>query len=587
MIDPQGEAVQTLRRLITGTARLYFWRYCIAVGFMAVTAAATAATALIMENIINDIFINRDEGMVYVIAAVLCGIYLVKGAASYGQLVIMGRINNAIVARLQRGLYERLVRQSVRFYEHMEFGEIALRIGTCAHAAREVLNLLIVGFGRDAMKLAGLLGVMIYQDWQLTIFALLTAPPAILGVSHLVRRMKKVVRVEMDSFARIMTTAKETKTGIRVIKAFNLEDRMRDIAFEAIATVQDRGNKGVELKARTSPIMETLGGLAVAGAVLYAGVNIIDNRVDPGSFVSFVVAMFMAYEPAKKLARLNVTVGGVLIQAKMMFELLDEPIDHLDRDGASDMSIGQGRVECRDLWFSYGEEPVLRGLSLTAETGTVTALVGPSGAGKSTVFSLIERFVETDEGRITIDGIDIWSMTGHSLRSQIAYVTQETYLFEGSIEENIALGNPNASKADIVQAAKDAHAHEFILEQDNGYETDVGEGGMKLSGGQRQRVAIARAMLRNAPILLLDEATASLDAESEAKVQEALDRLMKDRTTIVIAHRLATIRRADKIYVMDKGRVVQSGTHDSLIRDGGLYANLYNLQFDEGRRGAA
>ncbi|MEM1047161.1 MAG: ABC transporter ATP-binding protein [Pseudomonadota bacterium] len=579
--------MQTLRRLLVDTASLYVWHYALAVFFMAIVAGATAATALVMENIVNDILLRRDETMLYVIAGIICSVYVLKGAATYGQLVTLGRINNSIVARLQRQLYDRLVTQTVPFYDRTEFGEIALRMGTCVHAAREALNLLILGLGRDGMKLIGLVGVMVAKDWQLSILVFLVGPPAILGVSILVRRLKKVVRVEMDSFAKILNTAKETKTGIRVIKAFNLENRMSERADESIAIVQNRADKAVALKARTSPIMETLGGLAIAGAMLFVGSRITDGSVNPGEFVAFLTAFFLAYEPAKKLARLHVSLGGVLVQARLLFDYLDEPNQLEDHPGARDLVVAGGRIACEDLHFSYGEGPVLNGLTLTAMPGEVTALVGPSGAGKSTVFSLIERFVAPNSGRITIDGTDIWDVKAHSLRQHVAFVTQETYLFEGTIAQNIALGSENASPQAIEEAARNAHAHEFILEQEDGYETQVGEGGMKLSGGQRQRVAIARAMLRDAPILLLDEATASLDAESEAKVQEALDRLMADRTTIVIAHRLSTVRNAACIHVMDRGRVIQSGTHDELIGKGGLYATLYNLQFVDGDRGAA
>jgi len=570
-----------------GTARLYARKYFLAICLMAITAAASGGMPLVIEYIIDDVLIDRDKARVYGIAVAICALYLVKGTATYGQLIIMGRINNSIVARLQKQVYDNLVSQSVSFYEKYDFGEIALRIGGCAHAAREVLNLIIVGFGRDALTLLAMVGVMIYQDWKLSVFAMLTAPPAILGVSHLIRRMKKVVRVEMDSFAKIMTTAKETKTGIRVIKAFNLENWMRDIAYGSIDVVKNRANKAVALKALTSPMMETLGGLAIASMLIYAGSQITDFGVSPGTFASFLAAMLLAYEPAKRLARLNVTLSGALVQTRMLFDFLDEPHEVVDRPNAREIAIGGGRVECRDLEFSYSGESVLNRLSFTALPGEVTALVGPSGAGKSTVFSLIERFVEPSGGQLLIDDVDIWDVTARSLRDGIAYVTQDTYLFEGTIAENIALGRPDATRAEIEQAARNAHAHEFILEQDEGYESDVGEGGTKLSGGQRQRVAIARAMLRDAPILLLDEATASLDAESESKVQEALDRLMEHRTTIVIAHRLATIRNANRIYVMDKGRVTQSGTHDELLQEGGLYANLYKLQFDDGSRGAA
>ncbi|MCL4156046.1 UNVERIFIED_CONTAM: hypothetical protein GTU68_030221 [Idotea baltica] len=358
-----------------------------------------------------------------------------------------------------------------------------------------------------------------------------------------------------------------------------MEPAMQKRMAASVAEVQSQSNKIASLTARTSPLMETLGGFAIALVIFYGGFSVIELGKDPGAFFAFITALLLAYDPARRLARLNVNLNKAIVGVRLMYELIDEKPDLEKVEDAPDLAISDGRVTLEDVQFSYGDGAALNGLSLTAEGGRTTALVGASGAGKSTVFALIERFYDPQSGRILIDGQPVAGVSMTSLRRHIAYVGQESYLFNMSVRENIAVGKPGASQDEIEAAAMAANAHDFILELPEGYDTQAGQGGDRLSGGQRQRVAIARAMLRDAPILLLDEATSALDAQSEAKIQAALETLMAGRTTLVIAHRLSTVRHAHQIHVLDKGRVIESGSHDALFEQDGIYRRLCELQF--------
>jgi ATP-binding cassette subfamily B protein len=577
----QEQALPLLRRLFVENVRQHVPGYVGAFACMALVAATTGASAWIMKDIINRIFIQKSEGMVWLIAGAIVTIYVVKGLASYGQEIILTRIGNAIIAALQRRIFDHLLNQTLDFYQRYAFGDLATRMSYNAQAARAVIDLVMTSLGRDFMSVLALTAVMVAQDPYMSCFMFVVMPAAVIGVSALVKRAKAIMRSELQSLAKIVSTMQETAAGIRIVKAFNLEDRMRQMMARAIRDVEKRSNKIAITSALTSPLMESLGGFAVAGVVLYGGWNVIERGTNAGSFFSFITALLMAYEPAKRLARLNVQFHANMVGVSMLYDLLDQPVATAEAPDAKELALGKGHVQLDDVTFSYGPSVALSGVTIDVRPGSVTALVGPSGAGKTTIFALLERFYDPQSGAIRIDGQDLRSLTFASLRRNVALVTQETFLFDGSIRENIALGRPDATEEEIVEAARNANAHEFIGELPGGYDAYVGEGGGRLSGGQRQRIAIARAMLRDAPILLLDEPTSALDAQSEAKVQEALDRLMSHRTTIVIAHRLSTVRNADRIYVMEKGKVLQSGSHAELMAEGGLYAHLYALQFRE------
>lgn len=575
------QTLPLLRRLFVENVRQHMRGYIAAFTCMAVVAATTGASAWIMKDIINRIFVEKEQSMVWLIAGSILAIYTVKGISSYGQEVILTRIGNSIIASLQRRIFDHLLRQTVDFYQRYPLGELATRMSYNAQAARTVIDLAVTSIGRDFLSVVALTSVMVVQDPLMSMIVLVVMPGAVIGVASLVKRARLVMTAELQSLAKIVSTMQETSSGVRIIKAFNLESRMRKVMGGAIRDVEKRSNKIAITSALTGPLMETLGGFAVAAVIAYGGWKVIERGADPGSFFSFITALLMAYEPAKRLARLNVQLHANMIGVSLLYNLLDEPITTAEASDAVDLKVTGGHVHFDNVTFAYGASPALDDITLHIKAGSVTALVGPSGGGKSTVFSLIERFYDPQAGTITIDGQDIRTVSFESLRRRLALVTQETFLFDGSIRENILYGNPDVSEAALIEAAQNANAHEFIVDLPGGYEMRVGEGGSRLSGGQRQRIAIARAMLRDAPILLLDEPTSALDAQSESKVQEALDRLMLGRTTIVIAHRLSTIRNADCICVLEHGKVLQSGSHAQLIAQGGLYSHFYALQFHE------
>jgi ATP-binding cassette subfamily B protein len=416
----------------------------------------------------------------------------------------------------------------------------------------------------------------------MSLVVLVAGPIAGFAIAGLVRRIRGVARAQFTSLSRVISDMQETALGIRVVKAFNLQGAMRARMDRSVDEVRQRADKIVRIQARASPLMEVIAGFAIAMVVLWAGYEIIYHDVKPGALMSFIAAIALAYEPAKRLAQMQIQLEAGLVGVRMMYELLDTKVEVSPNDDGPDLKLGAGEVTFDRVDFDYrGEAPLFRQLGFVAGGGKTTALVGPSGSGKSTMMSLIERFYDVDGGRILIDGQDIATVKVSSLRDGIALVTQDTYLFRDSIRENIRFGRPDASDADVEKAAKDAMAHDFIMATEAGYDTVLGDQAAQLSGGQRQRIAIARAILRDAPIVLLDEATSSLDSESEHHIQTAFDRLMQGRTTIVIAHRLSTVLHADKICVLVDGRIVEEGRHDELMKLGKHYARLYRLQFRE------
>jgi ATP-binding cassette, subfamily B, bacterial MsbA len=398
----------------------------------------------------------------------------------------------------------------------------------------------------------------------------------------LVKRIKGLAYNQFTGTADILETMQESLQGIRTVKAFTLEETMRERIDASIAAVERNANKMARVSNRSNPLMEMLGGFAVAGGLLYGGYSVVALAATPGQFFSFLSAFLLATEPAKRLARLNIELNSNLVGARMLLEVVDSPASELSDDDKPSLKLSDARIELRDVSFAYRpNEPVLNRMSFVAEPGKVTALVGPSGGGKSTVLALLLRFYEVTQGDILVDGQSISAISRRSLRQQTAYVGQDVYLFRDTIRENIAFGKEGATEAEIIEAAKAACAHEFIMSFPLGYDTPVGEHGTQLSGGQRQRVAVARALLKNAPVILLDEATAALDSESEKQVQEAIEHLCQNRTTIVIAHRLHTIMHADAILVVEGGEIVERGRHDDLLRRSGRYASFFRLQHRE------
>ncbi|TMJ04777.1 MAG: ABC transporter ATP-binding protein [Alphaproteobacteria bacterium] len=585
--DPYG-APALIRRLLAEHALRHRKLYVVAFALMGVAALCTALSAYLLGDVVNQAYVHKNFNALILVGAAAFGLFALKGAASYGQQVIMLRIGNRIIADNQRRMFDKLLIENIGFFSNRHSSEFVARLTTGAIAANLVLSLLITSIGRDVLTLLGLFAVMVVQDPVMSLFGLVIAPPAMIVLRKLVRRVRAIIKVQFTGGVQTIETLQETLQGLRVVKAFTLEEEMRRRFDVSVSAVLHEADKWARVANRASPLMETLGGLAVCLAIIYSGYLMIYKGAAPGSFISFLTAFLMAYEPAKRLARLNLELNNHLVGVRMLFEVMDSPATEPADDNKPALKLTTARVEFADVRFSYrANEPVLRGMSFTAEPGKVTALVGPSGGGKSTVLSLLLRFYEVAGGTITIDGQNIAAVSRKSLRRQIAYVGQTVHLFRGSVRDNIRYGKLDASEAEIAAAARAAHAHDFIMAFPQGYDTPVGEHGMQLSGGQRQRIEIARALIKDAPIILLDEATAALDSESERHVQEAIAELCKGRTTLVIAHRLSTIMHADRILVIENGAMIESGRHDELLRKSGRYASFYRLQLQEHTPAAA
>jgi ABC-type multidrug transport system fused ATPase/permease subunit len=580
--DERYGAFVLVRRLLTEQGLAHWPRYAIAFSLMALAAACTALSAYLIGSVINQAYVNRSLAGIITLGFVTVALFATKGLATYGHSVMLSRIGNRIVADNQRAVFAKLLNEGLGFFSDRHSTEYIMRLSAGAAASTQVLNLLITSVGRDLFSLIGLVIVMVVQDPYMSFFAFVVAPPAFFVLRKLIRRIYSIARTQFHGNTRVVETLQEALQGIRVVKAFTLEDVMRERFDRNVADVEHEANKMARVSNRSSPLMETLGGCAIAMAITYGGYRVIATGATPGEFFSFITAFLLAYEPAKRLARLNIELNSGLVGVRILFELLDSaPSERID-DEKPALAAATPSIVFENVDFAYrGEESVLRGMSFAAEPGKLTALVGPSGGGKSTVFNLLLRFYEPERGTIAIGDQDITAVARRSLRRHVAYVGQDVFLFRGSIRENIAFGKPGAGADEIEAAAKAAYAHDFIMAFPRGYDTPVGEQGLQLSGGQRARVAIARALIKNAPIILLDEATAALDSESELQVREAMEHLFQGRTTLAIAHRLHTVAHADCIHVVEDGRVVESGRHDELLRKGGRYASFYRLQLKD------
>lgn len=578
-----------IKRLFFENFGKYAKRYAVAIFFMALVAATTALSAWLIRDVIESIFVERDFRKIVIVGVTFGSIFIVKGFSTYIQSVILARIGSDIVAEIQMKIYKRVIQQGGDFYIRYPSNDLLMRIGGNAGAARSVIDMVVMSLGRDLLTLIGLVIVMLVQDWFLTLMALFFVPPVIFVIVSFIKRVRKFSLQKFESNTLVLSAMQDTLRGIKIVKSFGLENSMTERMSKAVDDVRTRNVKIAEVSARTSPLMESLGGICIAGMVIYAGWRVVDTNTSPGEFISFMTAMLLAYEPAKRLARLHLHLESALVGVRLMYEILDLPLMIKDKRGAKKLKVTKGNIKFRDVNFSYIENvetdlQVLHALTIDVAGGKTTALVGASGGGKTTITNLIQRFYDIKGGTLEIDGLDIRNVSLESLRNNITYVSQDTFLFTGNVKDNILAGRPGASFEEVKQAARDANAHEFIEELPEGYETQLGEDGSSLSGGQRQRLAIARAILKNAPIVLLDEATSSLDAESEKLVQEAFERLKKGRTTLVIAHRLSTIRNADCIHVIDDGQCIESGNHDVLMKTGVAYKHLYDLQFNNSKK---
>ncbi|MGI9365502.1 MAG: ABC transporter ATP-binding protein [Rhizobiaceae bacterium] len=589
------EDMGVFQRMAVENFKIHRREYLVACACLLVIAGTTAYSAWLMGPVVKDVFYGNDFNRAIILSATVVVIFLVKGGMTYAQNVILNKIGNSIVARYQRRIFDHLLDLDVGFFTRQHSATLVSRINQNIIGVRDMLNTVVLGYVRDLVTLIGLIGVMIYRDPYMSAAVFIIGPITLYVLARYANRVKVIARQEVQINAQVATAMQEASHGIAVIKAFTMESQLREKLHALTVLAQNRSNKIARITARTSPLMETITGLAIAAVIAYGGWRVINDGYEPSDLTSFMTALLLAYEPAKKLARLRLVLERSLVNGRMIYEILDTPAHQKQENVSSDSKMLEtARIEFDNVTFRYSEPvtgssdddedkaplisvpPVIQNLSFVAESGQTTALVGPSGGGKSTIISLIQRFYEPEAGKILVDGNDISNMGTYDLRSNIAYVSQSPVLFQGSVRENIRYARPDATDDEIVSAAKSAQAHDFITALPDGYDTPLGENATNLSGGQRQRLSIARAIVRNAPILLLDEATSALDNQSEALVQAALDELMKGRTTIVIAHRLSTISNADSILVIDNGEVVDQGRHEELVaKKRGVYAALH------------
>lgn len=563
-------------------ARPYLRKMILGLLCMLVVAATTAACAELMKPIINDIFIGKRVDLLWPITGAVFLIFFLKGIFTYGESVLMAYVGNRIICDFQQTLFNRLISSDLRFFHGVPTGDLVSRFMNDVNKLNSAVTGTFSNIGKDALTLIFFLLVMFREDWQLAGVVFVVLPVAIFPVIRIGRRMRKASILIQEQTADLTILLTQAFQGIRLVKSYCMEKYEQSRLSVSIQNVFKRTIKGAKVKSATHPIMEFLGGIAIAAVIVYGGSQVIAGTQTPGAFFAFITALIMSYEPLKRLANLNANLQEQLAAAGRVFELLDYKNHIEDLPEASYIKILKGHIHFHNVCFSYSpDQPILKNVTLDIPSGQTVALVGPSGGGKSTLMNLIPRFFEVVEGEICIDDHALQNFTLQSLRQQIALVSQEVILFDDTIYGNILYGNPQANEDEVKAAAKAAGAHEFIMALPQGYSTYVGEQGLRLSGGQRQRLAIARAILKNAPILLMDEPTSALDSESEQIIQEALRNLMHNKTTLIIAHRLATVRNADIIYVIEDGMVTAKGTHDVLLNTSPKYAQLCKIQFEQ------
>jgi subfamily B ATP-binding cassette protein MsbA len=545
-----------------------------------IVSAGDGAIAYLVKPAMDDIFIRRDASMLTLLPLALLGVYTVKAVARYLQSYLMIAVGERVVATIRRDVYRHIQTMPLAFFTGTHSADLMSRmlndVGRLARLSSTVLVMTV----RQVATIGALATVMVVQDWRLSVLTLAAFPLIAVAVRVIGRRLYKINKRAQERVAQLTVLLQESLTGTKIVKAFGREAHERD-RFNGINNrLLDLSLKNVRADEITEPLMEILGALGIMVALWYGGSRVIAGAMTPGTFFSFTAALIMLYGPVRRLTRIFNTIQQSTASVERIFEILDRPPAITDHPRALTLAGFHEALRFENVSFSYAGagEPTLRDISLTVRRGQVVAFVGMSGAGKSTLLDLLPRFHDVTAGRITIDGHDLREVTQASLRAQMGVVTQETILFSDSIYANIAYGRPDATTADVTRAACQAHADDFIRACPDGYQTQVGERGVRLSGGQRQRVAIARAFLKDPPILILDEATSDLDAESEFMVQQALADLMRNRTVLVIAHRLSTVRNADMIVVIHEGRIAEVGTHDQLIARAGLYGRLHALQ---------
>jgi subfamily B ATP-binding cassette protein MsbA len=557
----------------------YVWPYFIlAMVCMVAFGATDGVLPFLVQKIIDDVFTLKDETALTYLPGVIVAIFAFRGLMNFGQSYFNDYVGLRIINDVRNGLNRHFQALSVSFFYRHPTGTLLARVNSDVHLLRFAITDALASFMKDAVSLSALVVVAFMKDWFLASLSFVVFPASVLPIMRLSRKIKRFTRRGQIRTGTLTALLQESIQGNRIVKAFGMEKYEDRRYQEENWRLFKQSLRASRIKAIVAPSMEMLASIGIGAVVWYGGWSVINGGRTQGEFMAFMAAMFLMYGPFKGIARTYTAVHQGLAGAERVFEILDEAPEIADKPDAQVARPFSKSIQFHNVSFAYKEAPVLKGIDLTIEAGQRVALVGMSGVGKSTLVDLIPRFYDVRGGRVAIDGVDVRDLTVPSLRAQIGIVTQHTFLFNDTIRNNIAYGEPARRMEDIIAAAKAANAHEFISALPDGYDSVIGEMGMQLSGGQRQRLAIARALLKNAPILILDEATSSLDAESERLVQEALETLMATRTTIVIAHRLSTIRKADRIVVLVDGGVAEQGTHEELLRNSGEYSRLYSIQ---------
>jgi len=572
-----------VRRLLRDYVRGHRGLLLLAVFCMLLTSAVSGLVPWLLNLVVKLIFMRQQGEMLLPLSLAVVGVVAFRAVTQFFGRMTLDSVGEKTVAAAQREMFSRLIRRDLADLNAVHSGQFVSNFLYDATLMRDGLTQGVAAIFLEAVQLVVYLAYVLISDWQLGLLALIILPGVAWAMERLGGSMRRAATRGMRETGDLSVVLSEAMDGRRIIKAYGLEAHSIARVDSRLRTRLTTLLKAVRLRAAAAPVTDLFLGVAIGLVLFVAGWQNLHGQITLNAFMGFMAALILAQQPLRNLSQLWPTASAGLAAAERMFAAIDAKPKIVDRPGAKALVRNGGTVSFRDVGFAYQAEagPTLAGVSLDVPAGQKIALVGPSGAGKSTIFNLLLRFYDAQSGAIILDGQDIQSVTLQSLRAAIGVVTQEAVLFDESVADNIALGKPGASLGEIKAAAKNAAAHDFIMAMPEGYDTRVGEGGLKLSGGQRQRIAIARAMLRNAPILLLDEATSALDAESERQVQEALARLMKGRTTIVIAHRLSTVVDADRIYVLERGKVVQSGAHAELVAADGLYASLYRHNLEE------
>ena len=571
------------KRLIK-LAKPHLPKFILAMLCMLVVGGLTSALAFLVKPVLDDIFMKKNAAMLKWIPIAVVAIYMLKGLCTYVQTILMNFIGQRVVADIRNRLYQVIQTQSMSFFTKNQTGILMSRITNDVNSMQGAVSEAVTSLLKDSFTLICLMFVIFYRDWQLALVAMVIFPVTIYPIATFGRKIRKLATRTQVTMGSLTTLLQETISGARIVKAFGRED------YESSRFSRENENllkltlKSVTISAVSSPFMEFLGGVGIAAIIFYGGYQVIQGVSTPGTFFSFLAALILLYEPIKRLTNVNNTIQQGIAGAQRVFSIIDAVPEIRNKPEAIPLPAISKAIDIRNVTFRYEDTPVLKQINLTVRAGEAVAFVGMSGGGKTTLVNLIPRFYDVSEGQILIDGRDIRDVTMESLRAQIGIVTQQTILFNDTVRNNIIYGDIEKTETDVIRAAKAANAHHFIMNLPEGYDTVIGEQGTKLSGGERQRISIARALLKDAPILVLDEATSSLDTEAEIEVQEALENLMKGRTTLVIAHRLSTIRNADRIVVLVNGEIVEEGTHEALLDKKGEYFRLYQMQFKNGDR---